>query len=813
VAWSAPASDGGDAISSYTASASDGSTTTTCEWTTGSLGCRIEGLDNGTTYSVSVVATNAAGNGSASSSVSATPYTVPGAPSIDTVDAGNGSLTVSWSAPADNGGAVISQYTATATHLSDVHTCQWSTGDLTCSITGLTNGTTYAVVVVATNAAGNSEASVSSDGTPFTVPGAPTITTVTPGDGTLTVSWTVPTTNGGSALTGFTATATNGSETATCTAADTETSCVIDTLTNGTTYSIVVVATNAAGDSVASTSVNAAPYTTPGTPDAPTLTAGNTSIQVDWTAPSDDGGASISGYTVTASDGTTSFTCHWTTGPLSCNITGLTNGTTYSVNVLAINAAGSSSTSDTTDATPLTVPDAPTITGVDRQLDTITVTWSAPLNNGGSAVTAYLVTATPSDSSGDVTCDTTGELTCDLTGVSNTASYSIVVVATNDAGDSAASAASLSSGYSAPAAPTLTAVTAGNAKLTLTFTAGSNGGQDVTDVAYSTDNGATWDTFGSTTGPFVITGLTNGHQYRVRVAQVNVIDQGAASNMMTATPATVPSAPRWLHGVRGNTTATLLWNAPASNGGSAVTGYLVSDRAGHTCAAAASSFTCTVSGLTNGTTYNFYVYAHNVMGDSVASNVNAVIPATTPGAPSIASAVASNKQVLLTVTDPASNGGAALGYYDYSTDNGVNWMSSYGHVSGHLITITGLTNGTTYQVRVRARNVVGAGASSVAVAATPRTIPSAPIIRSVVGVAHGFTVTFTTPSSSGGSPITTYQYSINNGTTWTTRPSGTTSTSFTVTGLVTGRYYQVQVRAVNAAGNSPASAPSRVLVR
>ncbi len=96
-------------------------------------------------------------------------------------------------------------------------------------------------------------------------PGAPTGLTLTPGNAQLAATWTAPASTGGSAITGYTATASPGG--ATCTT--TGTSCTITALTNGTTYTVTVTATNAAGTGPASTAATGTPYScTPGTASA-----------------------------------------------------------------------------------------------------------------------------------------------------------------------------------------------------------------------------------------------------------------------------------------------------------------------------------------------------------------------------------------------------------------------------------------------------------------------------------------------------------------------------------------------------------------
>jgi len=800
VSWTAP-SDGGSTITGYTVTATHGSDTpVTCTTDGSSTNCDITGLTNGVAYVVSVSATNAMGTTGSDGGVTGTPAAAPNEPTDVSLLAENNAVYVSWTSATDNG-ASITSYTIT---LDDgVHTPVVVTvsGLATSAyISGLTNGTTYSVVVTATNPQGAGPGSTPQDVTPATTPGAPTGIIVTPSDGTLSVSWTAPS-SGGSDITGYTVTADDGVDApSTCTTDGSSTTCDITELTNGTAYSVSVSATNAMGTTSSAGSVTSTPATTPDAPTSLNVTAGNGTLTITWSAPTFNGGATISAYTVTADNGVdTPSTCTVTDGSNSCVLSGLTNGSDYSVTVTATNAQGVGAGTDPVTGTPSTVPDAPTDIEAISGDSMITVNWTAPDNSGGADITGFTATAyAPGHGYASCTGGPT-DTTCDITELTNGVSYTVTVKATNDNGDSIASSSVDSIPAGTPFAPTGVTATAGNGQITVSWLAGSDNGSAITAYTASTSDGSSCDTTGALT--CVITDLTNGTSYSISVVATNDVGDSAASSSVSATPATVPSAPRWLHGVAGNTTATLLWNASTSNGGAHIDSYIVTDLHGHGCTT--SGLTCTVTGLTNGTTYIFYVTAHNVMGNSTNSNSNIVIPLTTPSAPAIAACHPGNHQVILTITPPTSNGGKVY-YYEYSVNGGVAWVNAQNFTSGNSVTIGLLTNGTAYRVAVRAVNQAGHSASSNVVTATPSTVPLAPVITSVT-LSASSTVIHLAALSTGGSAITAIQYSVTGGTTWTSVSASASTRSITIAALPLKRTVNIVLRAVNANGPSPAS--------
>ena len=201
--------------------------------------------------------------------------------------------------------------------------------------------------------AGSSVAAITSVVTPLAVPQSPTDLAVELGNGEVTVSWMAPVDSGGTALTGFTVTAVPGS--ASCTAAAGDTSCVVNGLTKGSTYTFEVVAENSVGDSLPAT-IDATVPTRPDAPEIVSVVPGDGSLEVTWAPSVSDGGAPITLYRVTAAAGGVNTTCEGLSTDTTCTVTGLQNGVVYSVYVRAINVAGISAIADFEVATPVAAP-------------------------------------------------------------------------------------------------------------------------------------------------------------------------------------------------------------------------------------------------------------------------------------------------------------------------------------------------------------------------------------------------------------------------------------------------------------------------
>jgi len=245
-------------ITSYTATSSPGGITGTI-YQPGGGTINVSGLTPGTAYTFTVRAStfypSLFASSPSNSITTSSPTTTPSAPtSVSATSTGATTASVSFTAPASNGGATITSYTATSSP-GGVTGSISQAGSGTIAMTGLTAGTAYTFTVTATNSAGTSAASsVSNSTTTVGAPTAPTSVVATAtGKRSATVSFGAPASNNGSAITSYTATSTPGGITQTLTQA-TGGTFTFDGLQPGTAYTFAVTATNAIGTSAAATS-------------------------------------------------------------------------------------------------------------------------------------------------------------------------------------------------------------------------------------------------------------------------------------------------------------------------------------------------------------------------------------------------------------------------------------------------------------------------------------------------------------------------------------------------------------------------------
>ena len=421
----------------------------------------------------------------------------------------------------------------------------------------------------------------------------------------------------------------------------------------------------------------------PGAPTSVTATASDGAATVAFAAPFTVGESPVASYTVTSNPG--NVTASGATSPLT--VSGLTNNTAYTFTVTATNSAGPGTTSAPSNAvTPVAAPvqllpdpgfEAGNGGWVAFKIGTLSRVTS-PVHGGSDA----LRVASPSTSASLVGLTQNSVISNSVAGRSYTASC-----------------------YVQP--------TSGSLNVTIRWLEYTQNYSSVINLQSNLTNAlplATWTNVAVTS-----TAVNSGERMIPQIYSPNetstngslLYDDCSVTAASGTTSPTAPSAPTGVSATAGVGSAVVSFVAPNANG-SPITGYTVTSSPGNFTATGTSS-PITVSGLTNGTAYTFTVTATNAIGTSAASTPsNAVTPATTPSAPTAVTATGGDGSASVAFTAPTSNGGAAITSYTVAASPGT--ATATGTASP--ITVSGLTNGTSYTFTVTATNVAGPGPAS-----------------------------------------------------------------------------------------------------
>jgi hypothetical protein len=451
-----------------------------------------------------------------------------------------------------------------------------------------------------------------------------------------------------------------------------------------------------------------------------------------------------------------------------------------------------------------TAPGAPTITTVTVDDHIATVSFTAPITDGNSSITSYKVTTVTGEY---LTTGTQSPIT--VTGLPNNVAYRFKVSAVNAIGEGAVSALSSNVTPLAPTvpdAPAIYSVVPNNGQVSVFFHPPVYTGRRPI-VAYSvvSSNG---DWAGGVASPIVVTGLTNGEPLTFTVTAVNVVGYSAPSApSIQMAAANVPMAPT-IDNVDVGAASALVEFTPGDDDGSDITAFIVTATPGNITASGMDS-PILVTGLTNGTEYEFTVRAINAVGPSPESVVasNNYIPLDVPHAPTNVAGVSVGVGAVSVSWVPPLITGGQIDSYEIESYNTDTELTSTTLTEDIPTVVDELQSGAVYQFRVRAVNSVGNGAWSLSSAnVSTWSVPVAPTAVTAVNAGVGsIEVTFTAPTVTGGSPITSYDAVIWNVDTETSDTQNTLASPVTFGQLELGTEYVVEVFAISDVGTGASS--------
>jgi hypothetical protein len=501
--------------------------------------------------------------------------------------------------------------------------------------------------------------------------------------------------------------------------------------------------------------------TVPGAPTIGTATAGNSQATVSFTAPASNGGATITGFTVTSTP--SNITASGSASPIT--LTGLTNGTAYTFKVTATNSIGIGSASAASNSvTPVAAPPvAGTVSATvayDSSANPIT------LNLSGGAPASVAVASVASHG----TATATGAAITYTPATGFFGNDSFTYTATNAPGTSPAATVTIT--VSAPTITvTPTTLTAGSVGVSYNQSLTASGGQTPYSFALASGalpGGLLLNGNGSVTGTPTAVGTFT---FTVSGTDSSTATHAAftSATISLTVNATVPGAPTIGTATAGNAQATVSFTAPASNGGAAITGYTVTSTPSNITASGSAS-PITVTGLTNGTAYTFKVTVTNSIGTGSASAAsNSVTPLAPPVAGAVSATVAydsSANPITLNLSGgaPASVAVASVASHGTATATGtaITYTPTTGYFGPDSFTYT-------------ATNAAGtspAATVTITVSAPTITVTPATLTSGTAGTAYNQSLT----ASGGQAP---YSFSLASG----ALPAGLTLNS---NGSVTG---------------------------
>jgi len=772
----------------------------------------ISGLSALESYNFTLKATNDLGSAT-SDPVGLSLSLFPSAPQDFKIVPGDKSATLTWKAPLSYGGSVIKNYYVYSSTDKGIHwiTATKISDENSINVPGLKNDIVYSFKVTAANEIGEGKPTpvlnVTPTLAPFSASGFVVKQDSTSSGAGLFLSWVNPTTTSALYKLSYRINGTNAW--LPLASGISGTSYRAAGLSMATLYDFQLENVNA--PATVNSRLDASGETSPNTPQNLLAKVSGSTVELSWDKSTVGSGGVVSGYKVEYNSGSSWVTAADLVIENKYTFKSYSPLLPFSFRVSAVNRDSNISLASII-ASP---PTAPLSLAAVADNKFVTLTWATPTSFGTSPITGYTIEVALSSDNTKWTVAGTVPSTLStyvVSALTNDTAYLFRVTANTNSGNSSPSTfVTATPGIKLPSSPLNLNAVPGDKNVTLTWdTPLTTGTSPITGyiIESSTDLGLKW-TAVAEVGPFttfVVPNLNNDTGYRFRVVAKTATGNSAPSIYVTSTSGSTPYGATGFTAVGAATSITLNWVAPT---GTTVTPvysiyYKVNGTSVWNLAAAGiSALTYTKTGLTPATRYDFRLTNTAAAAVGVTANVDATGTETAPNPPLNLTSKVNGNTVILTWEKPIiGTSGTVQGYRIEHSVAGV-WTVDQDSYKELTYTFRNYDPTVAYSFRVSAHNFDSLY-SVPSIVVSPPTRPLALIGNPGEAAA---TLSWTAPTSSGSTPVTSYtlETSMDQGRTWLLTGDVGLVTTYLVKNITNGATYYFRISANTATGNSAPS--------
>ncbi len=817
LSWEKPKQDGGNEIVEYNIYRGTSSSSLSFLNSVDSSKQRYNDTDvvNVETYYYKISAESKYAEGDKSDIVNATPHNEPPNSPVDfTASQFESNVLLNWSEPSYVGGSEITNYNIyrgkTENNISLMKSVDSNDTDYLDD--SIDKGVTYYYYVTAVNDVGESDPSNIENLQVTTKPSRPTSLKANIVDYDISLNWSEPTDDGGLQILYYNVYRGDSEGNLNLYTSSDSTEFMDTNIEFGTDYHYYVTAVNDLGESEPSDIVNKTVKKEPSSPSDLSITAVDVYLNLNWSAPDEDGGSPITNYYIYRGENV---------GDLSIitsvegNITqfedkSVEKGEKYFYYITAVNNIGESGPSNIVNETVKEEPSPPLNLSTSTTDESIELDWSPSEDDGGSEITSYKIYRGFSKDNISLYTSVDGETTyfSDSSIVKGT-KYYYYVTAVNSIGESISSNTVGEEVTTVPSSPTDFNLIEEQIYAYLNWTEPiDDGGRNISGYKIyrgkSKDSISLFVSVDRNVTEYLDDSIEKGVRYYYYITAVNEVGESNRTDIKSIRVTTKPSSPTNLEASQVDDNISLNWSPPSDDGGLAVYYeiYRGTSKDNLSLYVSVDSNEYLDSNIQKGVRYYYYVKAVNDVGKSEPTMVVDEEVTTVPSPPKNLTVIEEQLDIYLNWSEPTDDGGREITKYMIYRGQSENDLSFFIEVNSTDYLDTDIEKGVNYHYQITAVNSVGESDPSDTESIKITTKPSYPTNFEAVQQDNNIFLSWDPPVDDGGLDILHYKIykgrSENNISFLTT----VDKLSYLDTEIQKGETYFYYVTAVNDLGES-----------